>query len=79
MRLAVETPGTPEVAEYAESLLRQRLANSLLKAGERESVAVFLERSSTFAVDGKDRILKDAQAIREGRMPAGYQYMVTTH
>ena len=48
MRLAVETPVSPEVAEYAQSMLRHRLVNYLLKAGERESVADFLERAAAF-------------------------------
>jgi hypothetical protein len=79
MRLAVETPGSPEVAEYAQSFLHQRLVNYLLKAGERESVADFLERAAAFQVYERDRPLKDAKAIREGRMPMGYQYSVTPH
>ena len=73
MRLAVETPGSPEVAEYAQSLLRHRLVNYLLKAGERESVADFLERAAAFELYERDRALNDAKAIREGRMPMGYQ------
>lgn len=79
MRLAVETQGSPEVAEYAQSFLQQRLVNYLLKAGERESVADFLDRAAAFEVYERDRSLKDAKAIREGRMPMGYQYWVTPH
>jgi beta-lactamase regulating signal transducer with metallopeptidase domain len=77
MRAAVEQPGSPEVAEYAQSLLRQRLVNELLKAGERASVAEFLERAAAF--DEGDPPAQDAKAIREGRMPMGYQYSVTRH
>jgi lipopolysaccharide biosynthesis regulator YciM len=77
MRVAVEQPGSPEVAEYAQSLLRHRLVNELLKAGERASVAEFLERAAAF--DDGDRPAADAKAIREGRMPLGYQYSMTAH
>jgi hypothetical protein len=79
MRLAVETPGSPEVAEYAQSMLRHRLVNELLKAGERESVADFLDRAAAFELYERDRALNDARAIREGRMPMGYQYSLTAH
>ena len=79
MRLAVETPGSPEVAEYAQSMLRHRLVNYLLKAGERESVADFLERAAAFELHETDQALNDARAIREGRMPMSYRSSVTAH
>jgi beta-lactamase regulating signal transducer with metallopeptidase domain len=76
MRRAVEAPGSPEIAEYADSLLLQRLVNYLLKAGERETVADFLDRAAAFSASEPGRFTKDARAIRDGRMPAGYQYML---
>ena len=79
MRLAVETPGSPEVAGHAQSLLRHKLVNYLLKVGERESVADFLDRAAAFELYERDRALNDAKAIRDGRMPMSYQYTLTAH
>lgn len=56
-----------------------RLCNYLLTAGERESVAEFYERSSKFAQPNAKLLVDAAKAIREGRMPMGYQYAVTPH
>jgi hypothetical protein len=59
--------------------LAGRIVNYLLKAGERESVAEFLERSAQLATadrDRQNRLLKDAAAIRAGVMPLSYQYAV---
>jgi beta-lactamase regulating signal transducer with metallopeptidase domain len=61
--------------EYASGSLRSRLANYLLKAGERESVADFLEHTARISTREKDQLLKDAAAIRAGRMPWSYQSM----
>ena len=57
--------------------LDQRLVNHLLKAGERDSVAEFLEQSATLRTSQRERLLKDAAAIRAGQMPMSYQYMTT--
>lgn len=54
-----------------------RLINYLLKYGERESVAVFLERSARLGVLEPDRMLEDAAAIRAGRMPKSFQLMMS--
>ena len=53
-------------------LLDSRLVNYLLKAGERESVASFLERSAALRTHEKDRLLKDAADIRAGLMTSSY-------
>jgi beta-lactamase regulating signal transducer with metallopeptidase domain len=57
--------------------LDQRLANYLLKEGERETVAVFLERSADLRPAEREQLLKDAAAIRAGKMPASFQYMMS--
>jgi hypothetical protein len=57
--------------------LTSRVVNYLLKAGERESVAEFLERSARLAAadtDRMNRLLKDSAAVRAGVMPMSYQY-----
>ena len=38
--------------------------------------AEFLEALARLTITERDRLLKDAQAIREGRMPSSYQHMV---
>lgn len=54
--------------------LQGRLVEYLLRAGEREPVAAYLEKSAErFAVD-RERLLKDAAQIRAGVMPLSYQY-----
>jgi hypothetical protein len=35
----------------------------------------FLEALAGLSISRRDHLLKDAQAIREGRMPSSYQYM----
>jgi hypothetical protein len=55
----------------------QRLVNYLLKAGERESVAEFLEKSAALRPRDRERLLKDAAAIRAGKMPLSYQHMLS--
>lgn len=50
--------------------------NYLLKAGERDRVVEFLEGFAKLTVRDRDRLLRDAQAIREGRMPLAYQHML---
>jgi hypothetical protein len=53
-----------------------RPVNGLLKRGERSTVVEFLEAFARLTITEKDRLLRDAQAIREGRMPTFYQYAV---
>ena len=50
--------------------------NRLLKEGEREAVVEFLEALARLTITERDRLVKDAQAIREGRMPSSYQRTV---
>jgi hypothetical protein len=38
----------------------------------------FLEAFARLTITERDRVLQDAQAIREGRMPSSYQYMVAS-
>ncbi len=57
--------------------LDMRLVNYLLKEGERESVAEFLERSAALRPADRERLLKDAGAIRAGQMPLSYQSMMS--
>lgn len=59
--------------------LRLRLTNYLLKDGERESVAEFYERVSKFPGPQQKDFSESARAIREGRMPMSFQYMMTPH
>ena len=54
--------------------LRGRLAEYLLRAGERESVAAYLEQSADRFPLERDRLLQDAAHIRAGVMPLSYQY-----
>ncbi|MEW5983744.1 MAG: M56 family metallopeptidase [Acidobacteriota bacterium] len=70
---AVQT--TEELAyTYYPAALEGRLVNWLLKDGERESVATFLERTAAFMLADKERRLMDAAAIRRGVMPRNFQY-----
>ena len=58
--------------------LEGKLTNSLLKHGERESVAVYLEEASKVRTSGdRTRMLEEATAIRDGRMPARYQRLLS--
>ncbi len=74
---ASNAPPSPRLDALTFFGLDTRLANYLLNAGERESVAQFLEKSAALRSADRERLLKDAAAIRAGRMPAGYQYLVT--
>jgi hypothetical protein len=60
---------------YASHLgLSFRLVEYLLRAGERASVAEYLEKSAERTPIEQDHLLKDAARIREGMMPVSYQY-----
>ncbi|HJR60365.1 MAG TPA: M56 family metallopeptidase [Vicinamibacterales bacterium] len=54
--------------------LRGRLVEYLLRAGERASVAEYLEKSADRYLPERDRLLKDAAQIRAGVMPLSFQY-----
>jgi hypothetical protein len=75
MRESLKVPRSDQI-QYAPPISWSRPLNRLLKDGERERVAEFLEAFAGLTIIERDRLLKDAQAIREGRMPASYQYMV---
>ncbi|MGH9373445.1 MAG: hypothetical protein ACRD15_18135 [Vicinamibacterales bacterium] len=75
MRESVNVP-TSEQLQYAPPFSWIRPVNRLLKEGERERVVEFLEAFGRLTISERDRLLKDAQAIREGRMPSSYQHMV---
>jgi hypothetical protein len=75
MRESVKVP-TSERIQYAPPFSWSRPVNRLLKAGEREAVVEFLEAFAQLTIRDRDRLLQDAKAIREGRMPSSYQHMV---
>jgi hypothetical protein len=65
----------PESGRYTSQLgLRQRLVEYLLRAGERESVAAYLEASADRFPAERARLLEDARHIRTGMMPLSYQH-----
>jgi hypothetical protein len=77
MREAVKAPPSPAFARRSFGGLDVRLMNYMLKEGERESVAEFLERSAELRPVDREQLLKNAAAIRAGRMPASYQSMLS--
>jgi len=65
----------PDPARYASHFgLRSRLAEYLLRGGERASVAEYLEKSAAHMRTERDQLLRDAARIRQGMMPVSYQY-----
>lgn len=76
LREAATVPVSEEVAYYPMGFWLAPI-NTLLKAGERERVVGFLESYARVNRIEHDRLLEDARNIREGRMPAAYQFMVT--
>ena len=66
-----------EALRYGFNALWQRLATGMLKRGERESVATFLDRYAQLNESQRDQLAKSAAAIRAGNMPDFYQYQVT--
>ncbi len=52
--------------------LEARLTATLLKHGERETVAAFLERSAPFKGIHAQQAIDDAAAIRAGMAPSFY-------
>jgi hypothetical protein len=75
MRASVNVPPSEEI-QYALSFSWGRPVNRLLREGEREGVVEFLEALARLTITDRGRLLRDAQAIREGRMPASYQLTV---
>ena len=74
MRTAGAAP-VSDAGRYAHHFgLRGRLVEYLLRAGERTSVAEYLEKSAERQLPERDRLLKDAAQIRAGVMPLSYQY-----
>ena len=73
---AADAPPSPGLDVRQFFGLDRRLVNYLLKEGERESVARFLEKSAGLRSAEREQLLKDATAIRAGRMPASHQYML---
>jgi BlaR1 peptidase M56 len=74
MRDAVKAPPSRGLDPHLFGL-DTRLMNYLLDRGERDSVAEFLERSADLRSADRERLLKDAAAIRAGQMPLSYQAM----
>ena len=75
LRESVQVPVSEQI-QYAPSLSWMRPVNRLLKEGERERVVEFLESFARLTIRDRARLLEDAKAIREGRMPTSYQHMV---
>jgi beta-lactamase regulating signal transducer with metallopeptidase domain len=75
MRESVKVPASEQI-QYAPPFSWMRPVNRLLKEGEREAVVEFLEAFARLTISERERLLKDAQEIREGRMPSSYQHMV---
>lgn len=76
MLQATTAPPSARLASFPSFGLDGRLVNYLLKEGERETVAEFLEKSANLRTSEKERLLRDAAAIRDGRMPLSYQHMM---
>jgi hypothetical protein len=75
MRESVKVP-TSEQIQYVPPFSWMRPVNRLLKEGEREAIVEFLEAFAQLTIRDRDRLLQDAKAIREGRMPSSYQRTV---
>ena len=75
LRESVNVPPSEQI-QYAPPWSWGRPVNQLLKEGERERVVEFLEAFGRLTIRDRDRLLEDARAIREGRMPTSYQHMV---
>jgi hypothetical protein len=71
---SVNVPASERI-QYAPPSSWMRVAYRLLHAGERDGVVEFLEAFARLTISERDRLLKEAQAIRAGTMPSGYQRM----
>jgi hypothetical protein len=77
MRTAGAAP-VSDAGRYASHFgLRGRLVEYLLLAGERESVAEYLDKSAERYPPERDRMLKVAAQIRARVMPLSYDYGAT--
>lgn len=74
MRIAGAAPISDAGRDASHFGLRGRLVEYLLRAGERASVAQYLEKSAERHPPEHDRLLKDAEQIRAGVMPLSYQF-----
>jgi beta-lactamase regulating signal transducer with metallopeptidase domain len=72
---ATEVPANDDIV-YSQAAGWLRPVNYLLKAGERERVITFLEAFARLNIVQRERLLEDANDIREGRMPSAYQHML---
>ena len=62
---------------YGDPFAWSRPVNYLLKQGERERVAQFFDALAPLVgTQRRERLVADAKAIREGRMPESYQHAV---
>ena len=76
---ASKVPPPAEPASEPRSLLEYRLVNYLLKHGERAAIIEYLERGAPGREQGqREKMLKEAAAIREGRMPEQYQRLLAS-
>jgi hypothetical protein len=78
METAGSAPASDEL-RYGFNSLWSSLATGMLKRGERESVARFLERYAALNESGREQLLSSAAQIRGGRMPSFYQYQTVAH
>jgi hypothetical protein len=74
MAAAAAAPTRTDSKASPEFGLRPRLVEYLLREGERESVAQYLEKSAERFPQERAGLLSDAQRIRAGLMPMAYQY-----
>lgn len=74
MRTAADAPVSDAGGNTLRLSLRGRLVEYLLREGERESVAEYLEQSAERFPPERERLMKDAGQIRAGVMPLSYQY-----
>jgi hypothetical protein len=63
---AADTSGSPQLSSFGPSM---RLAQDLLRVGERETVLAYLKLCRSFWKFGNDRIAEWMSAIAEGRTP----------
>ena len=73
---ASQTPPSAELARWVGIPIQFRLSHDLLKEGERESVATFYERTASLQPVLRERLLKDAAAVRAGAMPSKYKVSI---
>lgn len=74
MRAAGASPISQQALRVSGFGVWWRLAEYLLRVGERESVAAFIESAAARIPEERERLLKDAARVRAGVMPLSYQY-----